>query len=61
MEILRSAHLHGSANLKRFILLGSAVAVLNSYEDITREGQPYTEDNWNPVKTALYTQPNFTR
>jgi len=27
--------------------------VLNSFEDLTREGKPYTEDDWNPV-TAEY-------
>jgi hypothetical protein len=30
-------------------LLGSAVSVLNSYEDITQAGELYTENNWNPV------------
>ncbi|KFY71710.1 hypothetical protein V499_08112 [Pseudogymnoascus sp. VKM F-103] len=48
-EILKSAHHHGGANLKRFVLLGSAVSVLNSFEDITQEGRPYTEKDWNPV------------
>ncbi|KAL6901183.1 hypothetical protein GGI43DRAFT_404219 [Trichoderma evansii] len=48
-EILKSGHRYGGASLKRFVLLGSAVSVLNSYEDITREGKPYTEKNWNPV------------
>ena len=38
--------------MKRFVLLGSAVSVLNSHEDITTEGQPYTEKDWNPVWTA---------
>ncbi|QKX62773.1 uncharacterized protein TRUGW13939_09938 [Talaromyces rugulosus] len=48
-EILKSAHRHGGATLKRFVLLGSAVSVLDSFEDITREGRPYTENDWNPV------------
>ncbi|KFZ16614.1 hypothetical protein V502_05004 [Pseudogymnoascus sp. VKM F-4520 (FW-2644)] len=48
-EILKSAHHHGGTTLKRFVLLGSAVSVLNSFEDITQEGRPYTEKNWNPV------------
>ncbi|GFF25942.1 putative uncharacterized oxidoreductase C513.07 [Aspergillus lentulus] len=26
-----------------------AVSVLNSFEDITREGRPYNENDWNPV------------
>ncbi|KAJ5812215.1 NAD dependent epimerase/dehydratase [Penicillium riverlandense] len=48
-EILRAAHHHGGTVLKRFILLGSAVSVLNSFEDESREGKPYTEKDWNPV------------
>ncbi|RFU26820.1 hypothetical protein B7463_g9526, partial [Scytalidium lignicola] len=48
-EILKSTHNYGGTNLKRFILLSSAVSVLNSFEDITREGKPYTEKSWNPV------------
>jgi hypothetical protein len=48
-EILKSAHRHGGTTLKRFVLLGSAVSVLNSFEDITCEGRPYTEKDWNPV------------
>lgn len=48
-EILKSAHRLGGPDLKRFVLLGSAVAVLNSFEDMTREGRPYTEKDWNPV------------
>lgn len=51
-EILTSAHHYGGATLKRFVLLGSAVSVLNSFEDITREGRPYTEKDWNPVRAA---------
>jgi len=51
--IIESAHKLGGKTLKRFVLLGSAVAVLNSFEDLTREGKPYTEDDWNPV-TAEY-------
>lgn len=47
-EILKSAHRH-SKTLERVVILGSAVAVLNSFEDITKEGKPYTEKDWNPV------------
>ncbi|KAF2265121.1 hypothetical protein CC78DRAFT_579812 [Lojkania enalia] len=35
--------------MKRFVLLGSAVVVLNEFEDMTKAGKPYTEDDWNPV------------
>ncbi|GAB1206202.1 hypothetical protein APSETT445_004884 [Aspergillus pseudonomiae] len=48
-QILESAHCHGGTALKRFVLLGSAVSVLNSFEDMSREGRPYTEQDWNPV------------
>ncbi|KAF9887795.1 hypothetical protein FE257_009601 [Aspergillus nanangensis] len=48
-EILKAAKNYGSESLKRFILLGSAVSVLNSFEDMTKEGKPYTEKDWNPV------------
>ncbi|KAF2494356.1 NAD(P)-binding protein [Lophium mytilinum] len=41
------------ATLKRFVLLGSAVAVLNSFEDMSKARTPYTEADWNPV-TAEY-------
>ncbi|RAQ42696.1 hypothetical protein AFGD_010110 [Aspergillus flavus] len=48
-QILESAHRQGGTSLKRFVLLGSAVSVLNSFEDMSREGRPYTEEDWNPV------------
>ncbi|EAW09047.1 NAD dependent epimerase/dehydratase [Aspergillus clavatus NRRL 1] len=48
-EILKSAHRHGGPALKRFVLLSSAATVLDSFEDLTREGPPYTEKDWNPV------------
>lgn len=51
-EILKAAHQHGGTALKRFVLLGSAVSVLNSFEDMSKEGKPYTEKDWNPVKIA---------
>lgn len=35
--------------MKRFVLLGSAVSVLDSFEDLSREGRPYTKKDWNPV------------
>lgn len=35
------------------MLLGSAVSVLNSFEDMSREGTPYTEKDWNPVRAEL--------
>jgi len=47
--MLQSALRHQGTHLKRFVLLGSAVSVLNSFEDMSREGRPYTEKDWNPV------------
>lgn len=52
LEIMRSAKRYGGPQLKRFVLLSSAVTVLNSFEDMTKEGKPYTEKDWNPV--SLY-------
>ncbi|PYI00172.1 NAD(P)-binding protein [Aspergillus ellipticus CBS 707.79] len=48
-QILESAHKHGGTELERFVLLGSAVSVLDSFEDLGCEGRPYTEKDWNPV------------
>ena len=49
MSILQSANTHGGHQLRRFVLLGSAVAILNSFENMTTSGRPYTEKDWNPV------------
>ena len=51
-QILKSAHQYGGQDLKRFVLLGSAVSVLDSFEDLSQEGRPYTEADWNPVCPA---------
>ncbi|GKZ33173.1 hypothetical protein AbraIFM66950_002962 [Aspergillus brasiliensis] len=48
-QILKSAHQNGGRTLKRFVLLRSVVSVLDSFEDMSREGSPYTEKHWNPV------------
>ncbi|GKZ25760.1 putative PKS/NRPS-like protein biosynthetic cluster [Aspergillus brasiliensis] len=48
-QILKSAHQHGGRTLKRFVLLSSVVSVLDSSEDMSREGPPYTEKSWNPI------------
>ncbi|KAI2899864.1 hypothetical protein CBS63078_7116 [Aspergillus niger] len=48
-EILRAAHHFGGPFLRRFVVLGSAVSVLNSFEDLPRQGRPYTEKDCNPV------------
>ncbi|CAG8080115.1 unnamed protein product [Penicillium salamii] len=46
---MKSTQHYAGDHLHRFVLLGSAVSVLNSFEDMTREGKPYTEADWNPV------------
>jgi hypothetical protein len=51
-EILKSAHKYGGPTLKRLVLLGSAVSILNSFEDISRAGKLYTEKDWNPVSPS---------
>ncbi|ATZ55992.1 hypothetical protein BCIN_12g05340 [Botrytis cinerea B05.10] len=49
-EILRATHELGGKQVKRFVLLGSAVSVLDSFEDLSApEGKPYSEDDWNPA------------
>ncbi|KAJ5183457.1 NAD dependent epimerase/dehydratase [Penicillium capsulatum] len=48
-QILTATHKYAGPSFQRFVLLGSAVSVLNSFEDITKEGKPYTEKDWNPV------------
>jgi hypothetical protein len=47
--LIECAHRLGGTKLKRFVLLGSAVAVLNSFEDLSIAGKDYTEEDWNPV------------
>lgn len=51
--LLETAHKYGGTKLKRFVLLSSGVAVLNSFDSIAKPGKPYTEADWNPV-TAEY-------
>ena len=49
LSLLQAAHRLAGEKLKRFVLLGSAVAVLNSFEEDGVAGTDYTEENWNPV------------
>jgi hypothetical protein len=39
----------GAAKVKRVVLLGSAVSVLDSFQDVSVAGTDYTEKDWNPV------------
>ncbi|KAI9934613.1 hypothetical protein ASPWEDRAFT_71380 [Aspergillus wentii DTO 134E9] len=59
-EILKAANNYGGDSLKRFVLLGSAVSVLDSFEDLSREGKPYTEKDWNPVTAEQAIERNDT-
>lgn len=55
---MKSTQHYAGDHLQRFVLLGSAVSVLNSFEDMTREGKPYTEKDWNPVHSNSTPIPN---
>ena len=50
--MLESAQKLGGTKLKRFVLLGSAVSIGDSFDPMTKPGKPYTEDDWNPVTAA---------
>jgi hypothetical protein len=39
----------GGPQVKRFVLLGSSVSVLDSFQDVSVAGADYTEEDWNPV------------
>lgn len=55
-EILKATHELGGKQVKRFVLLGSAVSILDSFEDLNApEGKPHTEDDWNPVRFPALT------
>ena len=42
------------SKLKRIVLLGSAVAVLDSFEAEGVTGRDYTEGDWNPVSCPIF-------
>ena len=50
LGLLESAHRLGGKRLKRFVLLGSAVAVLDSFAREDEKGRDYVEEDWNPVR-----------
>lgn len=49
LGLLESAHRLGGKRLKRYVLLGSSVAVMNSFAREDEKGRDYTEEDWNPV------------
>lgn len=52
LGLLESAHKLGGSRLKRFVVLGSAVAILKSYMGTEGTGtRDYDEDDWNPVNS----------
>ena len=50
LGILESAHRLGGKRLKKFVLLGSSVAVMNSFAREDEKGRDYVEGDWNPVR-----------
>jgi len=52
---MKAAHDLGGPQIRRFVLLGSAVAVLDSGQDVSVSGKDYTEKDWNPVGTFIHT------
>jgi hypothetical protein len=46
---MKAAHNLGGPQIKRFVLLSSAVAVLDSGRDMSIARKDYTEEDWNPV------------
>jgi hypothetical protein len=46
---MKAAHNLGGPQIKRFVLLSSAVAVLDSGQDTSVARKEYTEEDWNPV------------
>ena len=53
LGLLESAHRLGGKRLKRFVLLGSSVAVMNSFAREDEKGGDYVEDDWNPVRYSF--------
>lgn len=44
----------GGPQVKRVVLLGSAVSVLDSFQDGSVTGPDYTEEDWNPVDPPCF-------
>ncbi|KFY07485.1 hypothetical protein V492_07100 [Pseudogymnoascus sp. VKM F-4246] len=53
VSLLESVHQYGGPQVKRFVLLSSTAAILNSLKDTSIEGEPYNENNWNPVTAEI--------
>lgn len=48
-SLLKSVHEYGGPQVKRFVLLASTASIMNSLEDTSQTGDPYSEKDWNPV------------
>ena len=53
LGVLESAHRLGGKRLKRFVLLGSSVAVMDSFAREDEKGRDYDEEDWNPVRESF--------
>jgi len=49
---MKAAHDLGGPQVKRVVLLGSAVSVLDSFQDMNVAGAAYSEKDWNPVEAT---------
>ncbi|MCJ1467141.1 hypothetical protein MMC07_005763 [Pseudocyphellaria aurata] len=50
--LLDCAHRLGGSQIKRFVLLGSTVAIWDLFNNRESAGPDYTEEDWNPVTAA---------
>lgn len=50
LGVLESAHKLGGKRLKKIVLLGSSVAVIDSFAREDEKGRDYVEEDWNPVR-----------
>jgi hypothetical protein len=50
LGVLESAHKLGGKRLKKFVLLGSSVAVIDPFAREDEKGRDYVEEDWNPVR-----------
>ena len=53
LGLLESAHKLGGKRMKRFVLLGSSVSIMDSFARDDEKGRDYTEEDWNPVRSLL--------
>jgi len=54
--LMKAVHDLGGSQVKRLVLLGSAVSVLDSSQDMSVAGAAYSEKDWNPVTAASATE-----